>query len=59
MDVPVADVQHDRAEPEEHRKQQRENDDYLAALAYRRAGDAATHVHGTSPVMSPTPWVGS
>ena len=32
VDVPVADVENDRAEPEEHRKQNREEDDDLAAL---------------------------
>ena len=57
VDVPVSDVEHDRAEPEEDRQQHREENDHLAALPpeVRRA---RLHEHATSPVMSP-PLVGS
>jgi hypothetical protein len=49
---------HDRAHREDHREQQSEQHDDLSAFA-RGAQPSPAHVHGTSPVISPPPWLGS
>ncbi len=52
VDVPVADVEHDRAEREQHGKEQREENDDLTALVVRAAAAtpcAPFPLHSSSP----------